>query len=1041
MPSHPPPTRRLHLLGLPEGDPSHLRDAASAVRREHQHTSRWVPMRAYSIKRVNDRGLYRVDVGFLAAMDWTWEGAVASRNPDDADILDDEEYLWRGDVVEVDDDEGHLYVDVGEGAPAPTTGRFHVQPFEFLHHLNEVFHSPAHAGRRDDLAGALGAACGGVDGNVFAAGHVGPVGELWERSWAVLWGPPGTGKTYTVGEQVAAILAHTQERILVVSTTNKATDEVALSIGRALRRHSPETPLAGLVMRLGWGADLPRFEQEGLADLLNTAAREARRLLARLRAAYRRATRPEDRARIAAEINRARIAVEEAMGAFLHPRVRVVVCTAYTAIRQVDSPDVVDLLDQGGAPFDTVMLDEAGLISRAAVAAMSFLARSRVVLVGDPRQLAPITRLARVLQRAEATWLAESGLAHLNASAVSRPGIHQLTAQHRMARAIRAVVSAFQYEGRLTDAGSVTERVFRPTLTPDPALSRAPRAIWYVLDEDAGELPLIRAQRGPGQRSWIRRRTPELLEKIFSTHPRMAAHGGLFITPYRAQARLVREWLARNDYPEWRASTVHKQQGAEADYVIFDTVNAGSTGWSYTDWQRLLNVGLSRAREYLIVLASRHEMQEPYLAPLAGLLAPRILFRGTWKEVAPLARHEPSAVRRGQPGLLGTQLEQRKAMRPVLSAEQQRLCGLEMDGGPRLVRGVAGSGKTLVLAAWLAQTVARLGPSDREVVWVVYANKALRGLIEECVAESWERAGQSGPFPWERVVVWHIKDLLSDLFAKHRLRSQLDVFDYDGRAKLLLDHAGPEGVNPLASAIFVDEAQDMGPHALRLLGALARPADPAAAMSRPVIVFYDNAQNVYGRGTPTWSDLGLDMRGRSTIMKESYRSTRSNAELALTRPRLVAGPLPPGGGTAPDLSAFPLAGTGAGGHGAGHRAAHLRGGGPARRHPGHCLPKAARRTDRGETRSCRRAPWRQGPAPDQRDLHPIRGRDRGDHDALVQGLRVRGHLRPWHRRVPRRWAGDGECAVRRADAGSLRAGVFGHARGDRPRRQHPGRGG
>jgi predicted nuclease of restriction endonuclease-like (RecB) superfamily len=42
------------------------------------------------------------------------------------------------------------------------------------------------------------------------------------------------------------------------------------------------------------------------------------------------------------------------------------------------------------APFTTVVMDEAGLLSRATVAALSLLAARRVVLAGDPRELAPI---------------------------------------------------------------------------------------------------------------------------------------------------------------------------------------------------------------------------------------------------------------------------------------------------------------------------------------------------------------------------------------------------------------------------------------------------------------------------------------------------------------------------------------------------------------------------------------------------------------------------------------------------------------------------
>ena len=47
------------------------------------------------------------------------------------------------------------------------------------------------------------------------------------------------------------------------------------------------------------------------------------------------------------------------------------------------------------------------------------------------------------------------------------------------------------------------------------------------------------------------------------------------------------------------------------------------------------------------------------------------------------------------------------------------------------------------------------------------------------------------------------------------------------------------------------------------------------------MVFYDNAQNIYRRATPNWKALGLDMRGRSDVMRESFRTTRPILELAL----------------------------------------------------------------------------------------------------------------------------------------------------------------
>src|SRR4030095_5078387 len=89
------------------------------------------------------------------------------------------------------------------------------------------------------------------------------------------------------------------------------------------------------------------------------------------------------------------------------------------------------------------------------------------------------------------------------------------------------------------------------------------------------------------------------------------------------------------------------------------------------------------------------------------------------------------------------------------------------------------------------------------------------------------------------------------------------------------------GLTPLCDALFVDEAQDLGHAALQLLTRVVRCADAADAHARNVIVFYDNAQNIYGRGTPTWSELGLDMRGRATVREESFRAARPITEFAL----------------------------------------------------------------------------------------------------------------------------------------------------------------
>jgi len=405
------------------------------------------------------------------------------------------------------------------------------------------------------------------------------------------------------------------------------------------------------------------------------------------------------------------------------------------------------------------------------------------------------------------------------------------------------------------------------------------------LDDHGEPLPTIRAERGRGNRSWVRPVSPRVLARLFSDRALREA-AGLFISPFTAQAREVASFFAHNALDSWTASTVHSQQGAEADIVLFDTVNAGSYSWPYNEWKRLVNVALSRARKSVIVLASRAEMSEPYLRPLLRTLSPKVLRASgrkvSWATVpSQLAHEQVNGQLDRNPGSLGAQLAKRKALRPVLSQEQQRLCGLELDGKPRLVRGVAGSGKTVVLAHWLMQTVRRLEDSPNVRIWAVFANRSLQSLIGDSIESAWAAATDGEAFPWDRVSLRHVREILDVLLPEAGLSMRPFGFDYDDAARAYLDRQPADTIEPRCDAMFIDEGQDMGPHMLKLLSAIVRKADEEDQNSRSVNIFYDNAQNIYGRGTPTWSDLGLDMRGRSTVMKESFRSTNPITEFAL----------------------------------------------------------------------------------------------------------------------------------------------------------------
>jgi superfamily I DNA/RNA helicase len=69
-------------------------------------------------------------------------------------------------------------------------------------------------------------------------------------------------------------------------------------------------------------------------------------------------------------------------------------------------------------------------------------------------------------------------------------------------------------------------------------------------------------------------------------------------------------------------------------------------------------------------------------------------------------------------------------------------------------------------------------------------------------------------------------------------------------------------------AVLIDEAQDFEPQWLSLA---AQMVDPD---KRALMIVYDDMQATYkGRVRPVWKQLGIDAKGRTTVLKINYRNT------------------------------------------------------------------------------------------------------------------------------------------------------------------------
>lgn len=822
------------------------------------------------------------------------DGAVLIRDLSEAGAT------WSADVVDADLDAGVLVVAAGPDL-VPEPGMVRLLPFDFLAALRRLVESPAMAGARPPMARLL-AACAGdltpaapLDAACLGVGRQGHGDDAWKWPWALVWGPPGTGKTHTLVQEVSRILRDPDERVLVVSTTNRAIDEVALRLG--------EQP--GGVLRVG-SLRVDRFRDHGLLSLLPRPEHRLDRV-ERAQAALDAAVTDEGRARARVRLSQARQGLPRLRDVIADQGPRCVLTTSHAAVAAAASQEMQPFLLHERAPFTTVVIDEAGLLSRAVVGAIGLLASRQLVLVGDPRQLSPICQAERSMAPTVKRWLAQSAMQNVDHR---RPFTQALWFQHRMHPDIATLVSAYQYDGRLQDAHDVRGRPLPPAIQKIGL--RWGRASWVALEQCAGmNLHSVAAERGPAG-SWQRPAGIEVFSRLARRYPELGQVSGLFISPYRAQAQRAQERIDSLGWgATWSASTVHAQQGSEADVVVFDQVRPG--GWAVPEWKRLVNVALSRARHQVFVIAAgpelddraggaelvdnlarcsvdqngvvRFEAAEGAQQTLLGRMATSV--DAIDAPVSPLVAADGRSGRRvlpssADPASLGSQIHFSRAARSAMTLRQGHVVTRgALDLGPRLVRGVAGSGKTVVLARWAALELLE----HRELhATIVFGNTALQAHLQRLVDSAWQAitGAPASAALWDRVQFHHIGDLLRGMLRECGLPQPTEraKYDYEGLAASLREQSLP----PRFDLLYLDEAQDLGHDTLALLVGLVRgrpEGQESGRVRRPVRVFYDNAQNVYRRSTPRWADFGLDMRGRSTVLREGFRATRPTMEFAL----------------------------------------------------------------------------------------------------------------------------------------------------------------
>lgn len=237
---------------------------------------------------------------------------------------------------------------------------------------------------------------------------------------------------------------------------------------------------------------------------------------------------------------------------------------------------------------------------------------------------------------------------------------------------------------------------------------------------------------------------------------------------------------------------------------------------------------------------------------------------------------------------LGLRIERASLADNLPTAQQHEIGRRDFRGAHWLFRGVAGSGKSVMLALSAARSlyesvldqedVPPEGPPSR--VLVCCFNKSLVHFLRGRIEERFGRLAYEAP-PDGSLVVTHFEGLIKRLEkAEPALVTGLSFKQADERATRLaaaFDALAPANQRRLQfDAVYLDEAQDLRHEEIRLLRRLARPDTEGR---QTLVIFYDNAQNIYGTPLPVWDELGVKIVGRTTYLDRCLRNTRQILEL------------------------------------------------------------------------------------------------------------------------------------------------------------------
>lgn len=194
----------------------------------------------------------------------------------------------------------------------------------------------------------------------------------------------------------------------------------------------------------------------------------------------------------------------------------------------------------------------------------------------------------------------------------------------------------------------------------------------------------------------------------------------------------------------------------------------------------------------------------------------------------------------------------------IMDLQQEQLAR-SLGDGHRVIHGVAGSGKTLILGYRCLE----LAHQMNKPILVLCFNVTLAARLRELMHDR----GIA-----QQVEVRHFHDWCKSLLISYHIKQPAFGNSYHKELVATVINATAKGQIPKGAygAIMIDEGHDFEPEWLQLV------VDSVDPESESLLLLYDDAQSIYSNKKEmgfSLASVGIKARGRTSILRVNYRNT------------------------------------------------------------------------------------------------------------------------------------------------------------------------